>query len=145
MKATLQIKITSGLLLTHKVAMFPWGFVPLLMLLGLKAKSLALNSNRLGLATVPSTQIKETNNGGNTEIEDVFILAPWGRGIMEGFSTPKSAFRFKQWMIGMHGTAVLVQMLSSPAVLVQMLSSASSTHHCLSPGPTRLSVRLLIC
>lgn len=92
MKATLQIKITSGLLLTHKVATFPWGFVPLLMLLGLKAKSLALNSSRLGLATVPSTLIKETNNGGNTGIEDVFSLAPWGRGIMEGSSTPKSAF-----------------------------------------------------
>lgn len=92
MKATLQIKITSGLLLTHKMAVFPWGFVPLLMLLGFKAKSLALNSNRLGLATVPSTLVKETNNGGSTGTEDVFSLAPWGRGIMEGSSTPKPAF-----------------------------------------------------
>lgn len=135
MKATLQIKITSGLLLTHKVATFPWGFVPLLMLLGLKAKSLALNSNRLGLATVPSTLTDETNSGGSTEIEDVFRLAPWGRGIMEGSSTPKSAFRFKQCTKGMHDAAVLVQ----------MLSSASFTLHCLRSGPTGLSVRLLIC
>lgn len=43
--------------------------------------------------------------------------------------------QFKQWTRGMHDAAVLVQ----------MLSSASSTHCCLSPGPTRLSVRLLIC